>query len=250
MGTQAALLARATITRVPVVFTGVTHPVESGLAASWDRAGGNLCGISDWIASEKVLHAFRLAVPHLRRLGAVRSTGSGEVSAAELRQMQRHLWEPSAPPVELVEQVVERKEDLAAAVARLRARGVDAVWLPIDHLVYSNAHVLLEALRGSGVPLLSSALRGPETGATLGVLVDYGLLGERTAAMARVVLTGKATPESLPIGTMQSYQVAVNLAAAKACAYELPLGALLVADRILDRDEAPAHGPPASAGSA
>ncbi len=237
MGTQAALLAREHLRGVPIVFTAVTNPVESGVAASWTSAGPSLCGTSNWIAPERVLQSFLLAVPTLTRLGILRSTTSGVVSAAELRQMQRHLREPAAPPVQLVEALVERAEDIPAAVARLRGQGVQAVWVPIDHVVYQDMSAVAAALRDSGVALLTSAQRGVEAGAVAGVVVDYVVLGERAAAMARTVLAGKAKPEDLAIGTLQSCQLVVNLAMAKTCAYELPLGALLVADRILDRIE-------------
>lgn len=241
MGTQAALLARDHIRACPIVFTAVTHPVESGVAESWESAGGNLCGNSNWIESKAMLHAFTVAVPRLRRLGVVRSSTSGVVSAAELRQMQSYLHEPQAPRVELLEEVVATAAELGAATSRLRARGAQAVWVPIDNLVYENTSLILASLRDSGIPIVSSAKRGAAAGAALGVVVDYRLLGERAAAMARRVLAGAATPSALPVETMQSYQIIVNLAAAKACAYELPLGSLLIADRILDHVEEPAR---------
>lgn len=241
MGTQAALLARQYVRTCPIVFTAVTHPVEAGVADSWQSAGADICGNSNWIESEKMLAAFRVAVPQLARLGIVRSSVSGVVSAAELRQMQRYLREPQAPRIELLEEEVAGREQLRDAVERLRRRGAQAIWVPIDNLVYENTTLVLDALRDSGVPILSSAQRGAAAGAALGVVVDYRLLGERAAAMARRVLTGKVAAADLPVETMQSYQIIVNLAAAQACAYELPLGSLLIADRILDHIEAPAR---------
>lgn len=240
MGTQATLLAREHLQGVAVVFTAVTNPVESGIAAGWESAGQGLCGNSNWIAPEKVAEAFGLAVPGLARLGIVRSTAAGVVSGAELRQMQRYLREPGAPQFELIDELVERVDELPAAVARLRKQGAQAVWVPIDHLVYGSMALLRDGLRGSGIPLVSSSLRGAEAGASVGVLVDYGMLGERAAAMACAVLAGRVKPDAVPVGTMQSWHLVVNLAAARECGYELPLGALLVADRILDRiEEAP-----------
>lgn len=238
MGTKAARLARAAIGDRPIVFTAVTHPVESGVAESWERAGGNVCGNSNWIESAKMLQAFRVAVPGLTRLGIVRSA-KNPVSTAELRQMATYLREPGAPRVELADEIVDDAGALAAATARLRAHGVQAVWVPIDDLVYENTALVLESLRGSGIPVVSSAQRGAATGAALGVVVDYRLLGERAAALARRILVGGAAPADLPVGRMQSYQIIVNPAAAERCGYELPLGALAVADRILDHVEAP-----------
>jgi putative ABC transport system substrate-binding protein len=237
MGTEAALLAAERIHEIPVVFTAVTNPVESGVVGSWRGSERNLAGNSNWIAPETVLHGFQLAVPKLERLGMLRSKGSGVVSAAELREMRRHLALPGSPDVEIVEAVVDRAEAIPDAVSRLVAAGVQAIWIGIDFLVYENTQVVLDALRGTGIPIVSSSLRGTRTGAAAGIVVDYSMLGERAALIALDVLERGVDPGTIPVGTMAGYRVTVNLEAARDCGYELPLSLLVVADVLLERLE-------------
>jgi len=51
------------------------------------------------------------------------------------------------------------------------------------------------------------------------------------------ILEEQTLPKDIPILTMQSYQVVVNLNAAKECKYELPLSLLVLADLILEEKD-------------
>ena len=234
MGTWAARHAADRITDIPIVFTAVTNPVESGVVPSWKGSGRNLAGNSNWIPPETLLHVFRLTVPDLKRLGILRSTVSGEVSDAELRDMRDHLAQEGAPQVTIVEEVVERAADIPEAADRLAAANVEAIWIPIDFLVYSNLNAVLPAVESRRIPLVSSSLKAARAGAVTGVVVDYELLGKRALVIARDILDGKADPATMPIETMNAYKVVVNLDAARRCHYGVPLSLLVRADMILD----------------
>jgi ABC-type uncharacterized transport system substrate-binding protein len=181
-----------------------------------------------------VLEVFRLAVPDLGRLGVLRSSETGVVSAAELRGIREYLAEPGALPITVVEELVGSVEELSAAVDRLAAADVQAIWIPIDFLVYSNLEVVRAAAEPHGLPLVSSSLKGARAGAVAGVLVDYALLGQRAILIALAILENTISPGEIPVGRMTGYQVVVNLAAARACGYELPLSLLALADAIID----------------
>lgn len=236
LGTQAALLAKEHVRELPVVFTAVTNPVESGVVASWQGSGTNLAGNSNWIPPETLVGVFRRAVPGLGKLGILRSRATGVVSAAELAGVRRHLanLRPHEPPIEILEEVVDDADELAAAVGRLAEAGADAVWIPIDFLVYENMEPVLRTAAAHRLPLVSSSLRGVASGAVAGVVVDYEMLGERAALIVLDVLERGRDPGALPIGTMRSYRVVVNLAAARRLGYELPLPLLALADELLD----------------
>jgi putative ABC transport system substrate-binding protein len=238
MGTQAALLCKRHVTDLPVVFSAVTNPVESKLVPDWSGSGSNLAGNSNWIEPGTVLDVFRLAVPGLARLGVLRSSSTGVVSAAELASMRALLAGDRAPAVTLHEELADDVDGLDAAVARLAQAKVQAIWIPIDFLVYENIARVAAAARRHGVPLVSSSLRGVSEGAVAGLVVDYETLGERAVLIVLDVLEGRREPGAIQVGRMAGYQVVVNLAAARRAGYEVPLPMLAVADLILDESEA------------
>lgn len=233
MGTDAALLAAEHVVDTPIVFTAVTNPVESGVTPSWEGSGRNLAGNSNWIASETVLHIFRLAVPKLSRLGMLRSKISGVVSAAELQAMKTYLRKPDAPAVEIVEETVDGVKGIRPAVKRLAESRVEAIWIPIDFLIYENMEEVLCAAQPHGLPLVSSSIKGMMTGAVAGVVVDYKMLGKQAAVIALDILERSVQPGKIPVGTVKGFQVIVNIGAARRCNYELPLPLLVFADSIL-----------------
>jgi len=235
MGTRAALLAAERIDEIPVVFTAVTNPVQSRVVPSWKGSGRNLAGNSNWIDSETLLRVFGQAVPGLGRIGILRSSVSGEVSAAELKSMKEFLAKKGAPSMEIVEKVVAAPSEIESAVAALGASKVQAIWIPIDFLIYSNMKEVLAAIEPNPIPLVSSSLKATRAGAVAGVVVDYTLLGKRAVVIALDILEGRKKPGAIPIGTMNAHKIVVNLAAARRCRYELPLSFLVSADSILDR---------------
>ncbi|MCA8944263.1 MAG: ABC transporter substrate-binding protein [Planctomycetes bacterium] len=236
MGTNAALLAERHVTTIPIVFTAVTNPVESGVLDDWGGSGRNLAGNSNWIPPETTLRVFRLTVPGLRRLGVLRSTDA-VVSAAELHQLREHVARPDVDPLEIFEVRVAGADELPEAVDKLAAQNVEAIWIPIDRLVYTNTKRVFEAAKARGLPIVSSSLRGTRNGATSGLVVDYVMLGKRAAAIALSITEDGVDPGSIPIGTMHGYRVVVNLEAARQCRYEIPLSLLVLADVLVETIE-------------
>src|SRR5262249_33744888 len=115
MGTRAALIAADHVRDLPVVFTAVTNPVESGVVRSWQGSGRNLAGNSNWIPPETLLHVFRLAVPGLSRIGFLYSPGT-VVSEAELRSMRAHVAARETDKLDIVPAAIEHIDDLPGAV--------------------------------------------------------------------------------------------------------------------------------------
>ena len=72
-GAPAALAAKKATTSVPIVFAGVTGPVELGLVPSLALPGGNITGLANTSAdlAGKRLELLRELVPKLRRVAVL-----------------------------------------------------------------------------------------------------------------------------------------------------------------------------------
>jgi putative ABC transport system substrate-binding protein len=231
MGTKATLLAKEVHAEVPIVFTAVTNPVRSGVTPDWRSSGSNLAGNSNRIASEDVLAVFRRALPKLRRLGVLFNP-ENPVSSAEVEEMARTLKLDPASGVTLVEGQVRRREEIAAAAASIAER-CDALWIPIDILLYENPGELEKVTVPRRLPMVATARSKAEDIAVVGVGIDYRTLGKAVVPLAVRILRDRARPRDLPIGRLRGVKVVVNLSAAAKIGWEPPLDLLTVADRVV-----------------
>ena len=232
-GTEAALLAKETVTKTPVVFTAVTNPFGRGIVDSWEGSGTNLAGNSNWIPPPEVFRVFQSAVPGLARLGVVLNE-QNPVSLEEVAEARRHFLAAPAKALKLLEEGIDGPDDLDRAVRRVLDRGAQAVWIPIDLDVYQNLERVSAVTMPLGIPLLASAGSAVETDAVVGVAVDYRTLGRNSVVYAKRILVDGADPGSMPIGRMRSFRVIVNLDAARRTGFTIPLPLLATADEILD----------------
>lgn len=235
MGTRAALRARAVLESTRVVFTAVTDPVRSGVMDDVHGSGRNLCGNTNRIAVEDKLAVFRRAVPGLVRLGVLHDP-SNPVSAAEIEEAEEFFRVRSDQRIALFAGSVSSPEELAPATRSLiEKEKVQAIWIPIDRLVYQESHLgmVAEVAAPAGVPLVSSQHSAVKKYAMVAVAVDYRLLGMKSVVLAERILRDEVDPGTLPLTGMRSFRVLVNLAAARRCGFEPPLSLLATADRIL-----------------
>jgi len=229
MGTGATKRLMRKVFDTPIVFTAVTNPVLTKITPNWRSSGRNITGNSNWIPTRLVLESFKEIIPNLKTLGVI-CDPVNPVSTMELSNVEK-LGEKFG--ITLMKVQVKTAEELPAATRKLVNNQVDAIWIPIDILVYKNLEKIKSVTIPSGIPLISSSHRGVTEGAIYGIVVDYHALGKRSVPLALEILVNKTHPRDIPIGTMNSFQDIVNLKAAKEIGYQIPLEVLAVTDRVI-----------------
>ena len=230
MGTGATKRLMKVIKDTPIVFTAVTNPVQSGITTNWKTSGRNIAGNSNSIPTDKVLSDFKEVVPALKSLGVMYDPDNA-VSSMEVRVARKVV---DSLGLKLMEVEVKSIDDLAPAAKSLVAKKVEAVWIPIDILVYKNLDKIRVITDQAKLPLVASSHRGVKDGAIFGAVVDYHTLGKLSVSIALKILDQNIDPKDIPIGTMHSYKHIFNLKVAKEIGYEIPLSALATADEIID----------------
>ena len=227
--TPGALAAKQATSTIPIVMIA-GDPVAAGLVASLVRPGGNLTGLTFFLAEicAKRVELIKEAIPTLTRMAVFVNPAnpSHPIALAAMQQTANAL------AVELVPIEVKARNDIAAAIAMVAARQAAALVVIEDPLFIANTRQTAEfALRNR------VAMIGFKPHAEAGALMDHGVdhadLFYRSAAFVDKILKG-AAPADLPIERPTKFETIVNLQSAKTLGIELPTSLLLRANEVIE----------------
>ena len=226
-GTVSAALAFKKATRdIPIVFGYVPDPVGSGLVASLAHPGGNITGLTSAGVEMRVktLELLREIRPNLRVVAVIVNRASRNV-ATEIE----HAARPLGIKVEPIEAPTEAELD--KALQQLSGKRHDGViFLAGGVLARRRVADRMAELRLPAVYTISELV-------VSGGLISYGadLEGNYRHAATFVdrILRG-AKPADLPVELPTTFELVVNLKAARALGLEIPRPVLLRATQIIE----------------
>jgi putative ABC transport system substrate-binding protein len=226
-GNAPALAAKAATTSIPIVFTGGSDPVRSGLVASLGRPGGNATGV---LNASAALTAKRLAflhevVPAVTLIAVLinpASTDTQEMS--EIQEAARTLGQQIA--------VVEARNNLDHVFASIMQTHAGALFVSADPL-FTNARTQLTALAAKYAIPASYSFRDL---AVAGGLMSYGVnlpdVHRQAGVYTGRILKG-VKPADLPVLQPTKFDLVINMKTAKALGITIPPSVLLRADEVI-----------------
>ena len=228
--TVAAMAAKRATSTIPIVFSGLSDPVTSGLVPSLARPGGNLTGLS---AVDDELHGKRLEL--LREL----LPQAREVAVLWMPLVVAHRTELTqieavAPRLGMRIRRVElnRVEDIVAVIPPLGRTPTDALFiLPAGWHVYSSAELVAAATQAR-LPSIGAERYHHAGGALLTYGADIAALARRAAGYVDRIFKG-AKPSDLPVEQPQKFELLINLKTALALGVTVPGSLLLRADEVV-----------------
>jgi putative tryptophan/tyrosine transport system substrate-binding protein len=224
----AALAAKAATTTIPIVYASGADPVQAGLAASFNRPGANLTGISSMNMglAAKQLGLLHQLLPRAARFGVLINPDNPQIRSvipeveAAASTMSRQLEILTA----------KTKRDLGTAFNEAVQKRADAVLISPDPL-FTNRPVQLATLAARhGMP----AIYGIREFAEGGGLMSYGSnMFRQAGAYAGRILRGEKAGD-LPILQASKFELVINLQTAEALGLEVPATLLALADEVID----------------
>jgi len=228
--TPGARAAKQATSTIPIVVCAVADPVDVGLVASLARPGGNLTGLTFFLAEicAKRVELIKEAIPNLTRVAVIINPGNVSHSIV-LELMQQTA---AALGVELVPVEVKTHDDIAAAIAGVATRSASALVAIEDPLVISNARQIADFALQNRLPLI-----GFKPQAEASALMEHGPdfldLFYRAATLVDKILKG-TSPANLPIERAVKFELIVNLKTAKALGVTVPLTLIASADEVIE----------------
>lgn len=230
-GIPAVRASKAATSKVPIVFLIAGDPVELGFAASLNRPGSNLTGLTALgELTAKRLEVLRILVPTAKRAALLVHPSNAALAESQVRDMSQ-----AAKALGLQFHILHAQTDsqIGEAFANLRMMQVDLLVIEPDGFLLSRGRLLGEMAAHHAVP----AIFQNQDFAAAGGLVSYGAdsasLFRQLGIQTGRVLKG-AKPADLPIWQATKVEMIINLKAAKALGLDVPLVLLGRADRVIE----------------
>jgi putative ABC transport system substrate-binding protein len=193
--------------RTPQVFNIVADPVEAGIVQSMEASGGNISGASNGIPMPLQIEMALKVIP-FKRLGLL--FNPREKNAMVVRQKLYDIAEKlhfevidlrSPPAQDMLEQNLQKLIDKSVVV--------DAVYLPEDSFIVSNAKLIGSRLNLARVKSFGSIRSYTENGALMGVVSDYYELGRAVALIVDRHQKGEQL-QNIPVETTKDPKLVIN----------------------------------------
>jgi putative tryptophan/tyrosine transport system substrate-binding protein len=230
-GDQPVRAAKATTTKIPIVFTGSDDPVRFGYVASFNRPGGNITGVSLFTSQleAKKLALLRELVPTIPRSAmlvnpnnATAETDIGDVQAAARAVGQQ---------IDFLRAGSEREID--QAFRTMVQQRSDALLVAHDPFFNSRREQLVTLAAYHAIPAIYEFREFVAAGG----LISYGSKltdNYRLAGLyAGRILKGDK-PADLPVQQPTKFELVINLKTAKTLKLEIPAKLLALADEVIE----------------
>jgi len=230
-GEPSALAAKASTTAIPIVFAVGDDPIRSGLVSSVNRPGGNMTGMSTFIAAvePKRLGLLRELRPSATTMAALVNPANvqAEMQMGDIQAAARNIGNE----IKTVHAGTVREIDAAfAALAQMRA---DALLVATDALFFTRLTQLVVLAARHAIPTLYSRREF----AAAGGLMSYGPNQDesyRTLGLYAARILKGEKPGDLPVQGPVKYELVINLNAAKAIGLTVPPTLLARADEVIE----------------
>lgn len=239
--TTASAVAARRATRTIAVVTWCGYPVESGLAETLGRPGGNVTGVTNYAGNQvwgKFVELLKELKPGMRELGVLWDYAP---PAFPDGQIPLPMIEQSAQKLGIRTRVwlVRSERDLDAALGAIDRSPVEALILTQGggfHVQPELSARIAEVVVRRRLPAIvdvASQSVFEQARCVLAYSPNVPEVLDRLAHFVDRVLRG-ASPSSLPFELPARFDLAVNAAAAKAIGLDIPRSVLLRADRVIE----------------
>jgi len=224
---RAAMNATKTI---PIVFPSAGAPVEDRLVASLAKPGGNITGLTQLSAEldGKKLELLKQTAPKVSHVGLLWTAGS-----ARPDDRSRDA-DPAAKALGLRLHSLELKaaDDFPRIFDAATQAGVQALSLAPSPLLFTHRMTIFEFATKHRLPAMYSTRDFVEAGGLMSYGQDIIDNWRRAATFVDKILRG-ARPADLPVQQAATFELVINLKAAKQIGLAIPPNVLARADRVI-----------------
>jgi putative tryptophan/tyrosine transport system substrate-binding protein len=230
-GEPAARAAKAATSTIPIVFIIGGDPVKVGLAASYNRPGGNATGLSILTTTldPKRLGLLHELVPQAATVGALLNPNFPGFEG-QLKDVQE------AARVIGVQIFVLRASDdreVEAVFETVAQQRIPALTVGADPFFDTRRDKLVALVARHAIPAMYHFREFAAAGGLMSYGIDISEVWRQVGVYAGRILKG-AKPADLPVMQPTKFEFVINLKTAKTLGLAIPAGLLSLADEVIE----------------
>jgi putative ABC transport system substrate-binding protein len=230
-GEPAAMAAKGATSTIPIVFLIGGDPVNLGLAASYNRPGGNATGMNILTATmePKRLGLLRELVPQAATIGVLLNQNfqPAENQLRDLQEAARAI----GVQIHVLNAATDRELD--AVFETVSQQHIPALAVTADPFFDTRRDKLVALAARHAVPTIYHFREFTAAGGLMSYGVDSLATYRQVGVYAGQILKG-AKPADLPVLQPSKFEFLVNLKAAKALGVKISDNLLSLADEVIE----------------
>jgi putative ABC transport system substrate-binding protein len=227
----AALQAKAATTTIPIVFSVAADPVKLGLVTNLAWPGGNATGVNFFQAElgAKQLGLLRELVPTAARIGLLVNPTNENVEGVT----RDVTAASSAIGVQMQIVRASNNRDIELAFTSLGRNRVDALLIGSDTFFFQRRLQLAILATRHAIPSVYFSREFAEAGGLMSYGTSTTEVHRQLGVYTGRILKG-ANPADLPVVQSTTFELVINLPAARALGIEIPPTLLARADEVIE----------------
>ena len=219
IGEPAAVAAVKATKTIPVVFTGVTDPIEAGLLKSCEKPDKNATGVSDLTPVFEQLTFLKELLPEAKKVSSIyKTTDENSILISTLAQNAAESMELEYSPF-----TAGSEEQLDSCLENA-LEDADVLFLVDDELIRENVSKIIKAANKKKIPVISSSETLLSSGCLATCVPDFTDMGYNAGELALILIKDLRSVSELSV---EYPKVCVNKINPKVAeAYGIDLAAL------------------------
>jgi putative ABC transport system substrate-binding protein len=230
-GEPAALAAKAATSTIPIAFVIGGDPVKVGLAASYNRPGGNATGISILTSTldPKRLGLLHELVPQAATVGALLNPNfpGFEGQLKDVQEAARSIG------VQIFALRASDDREVEAVFETIAQQHIRALAVGADPFFDTRRDKLVALAARHAVPAMYHFREFAAAGGLMSYGIDISEVWRQVGVYAGRILKG-AKPADLPVLQPTKFELVLNLKTAKTLGLEIPPNVLSIADEVIE----------------
>jgi putative tryptophan/tyrosine transport system substrate-binding protein len=222
--------ARQATSTIPIVFVTAANPVATGYVESLARPGGNLTGPSQLAPglTGKRLEILQQVGPRIERVGVLWNPENRSSTEQWLETQE------TARSLGLRALSLEAREpgDLHSALERALSDDADALFMPIAQPIMVQLPLIAQFALAHRLPSMAFQREFPDAGGLMSYGASIASLYLRAATYVDKIIKG-ANPTELPVEQPTTFDLIINLTAARAIGLTIPQPVLAQATELI-----------------